>query len=141
MSQAPPAPEATVVATIKLLLDGKDLTITSLKQLRRAVAAHLELGQAASDGIGKDGLDHKMDWFNDLAQPLVDHIAWLLPAMQGPPDWLTPVNDFTRCYIALVTFSAVLDATAQVARTPLRTLHGLSREAIRDAVLDALAKP
>jgi hypothetical protein len=139
--QVPPVAEDRLVAAMKLVLDGKDLACTSLKDLRRAVADHLDLGQAASDGIGKDGLDNHKDWFNDVAQPIVDAIASLLPAMQGPPDWLTPMIASARSYVTLVTLSAVLDATVQVAHPPLRTLHGVTREIVRDAVLDALTNP
>ena len=40
-----------------------------------------------------------------------------------------------------VTFAAVLEATALRSETVLRTLKDLTREAVRDAVLDAVANP
>ena len=46
-----------------------------------------------------------------------------------------------RSMVFLVTFAAVLEETAAAATTPLRTLEGLTRENVRDAVLDAVANP
>ena len=137
----PDVKEDRVKVAINLVLDGKDLRETSLKKLRHAVAAHLQLGKPFSDGSGHDGLEGKKDWFNDLAQPIVDKLAFLLPSMQGPPEWLTQEDGAKRLNIYLVTFSAALPDTAQNAPTPLRTLNGLRRKDIRDAVLDALANP
>ena len=57
------------------------------------------------------------------------------------PDWLTAENEVAQCQVYLVTFSAVLAATALQAATPLVTLEGKTREQVRDAVLDAVANP
>jgi len=43
--------------------------------------------------------------------------------------------------VFLITFAAVLEETALTSTTPLKTLAGLTREMVRDAVLDAIANP
>ncbi len=99
-----PQPES-VVAAIKLVLDGKQLAETSAKSLRRLVAAHLKLGQPISDGVGTDGLENHKEWFNDLAQPVVDLVASVLP-VQGAPEWLQHFEDENaKVMITLITFS------------------------------------
>lgn len=57
------------------------------------------------------------------------------------PDWLTEEDATARSTVYLVTFAAVLDATALEAEVPLRGLAGLTREDIRDALLDAVQHP
>ena len=57
------------------------------------------------------------------------------------PDWLTEEDANARSTVYLVTFAAVLDATALEAETPLKSLEGLTRADIRDAVLDAVQHP
>ena len=57
------------------------------------------------------------------------------------PDWHTPEDDKARRMVFLITFAPVLAETALVAEQPLKTLDGLTREDIRDAVLDAIANP
>ena len=57
------------------------------------------------------------------------------------PDWLTPEDEGARSEVYLVTFAAVLAATAEQSDIPLRVLDAVTREMIRDAVLDAVANP
>ena len=57
------------------------------------------------------------------------------------PEWLTEEDDNARSMVYLVTFAAVLEATALQAETPLKSLEGLERADIRDAVLDAVQHP
>ena len=57
------------------------------------------------------------------------------------PEWQTPENEAAQCLVYLITFAAVLATTALEATVPLVTLEGLTREAVRDAVLDAVANP
>jgi hypothetical protein len=58
-----------------------------------------------------------------------------------PPDWLTEEDAAARSLVFLVTFAAVLEETALQSETPLKTLQGLSRAEIKDAILDAVAHP
>ena len=139
--QAQEVSDQQAVACIKLVLDGRDLSKTSLKQMRRLVAEQLQLGRAIPGEAGWDGLEGRKDWFEHLVQPIVDAVAATLPNSQGQPAWLTEVDDDARCFVTLITLSAVLPDTAQNAQPPLRTLENLSREDVRDAVLDALANP
>ena len=145
MSAQPPAQPALsdekAVACIKIVLDGQDLRITSLKKLRRLVSEHLQLGKAIVGEVGRDGLEGRKKWFETLVQPTVDVVALTLPTLQGQPAWLTDVEDAARCFVTLITFSAVLPDTAVNAQTPLQTLESLTRADVRDAVLDALANP
>lgn len=61
------------------------------------------------------------------------------------PDWLTAEDCLARNVVFLVTFAAILeapDAQGQYpAHVPPRSLEGVTREQIRDAVLDAVAHP
>jgi len=53
-----------------------------------------------------------------------------------------PTQDGTaRGLVWLITFAAVLPDTADQAAVPLRTLDAVTRENVRDAVLDAVAHP
>ena len=69
------AAKKQVIVAIKVVLDGKDLSQFGLKQLRHAVAAHLHMGNCFPSGDGRDGLEANKDWFNELAQPIVDELA------------------------------------------------------------------
>ena len=71
------AAKEQVIVAIKVVLDGEDLSQFGLKQLRHAVAAHLHMGNCFSSGDGRDGLEANQDWFNALAQPIVDELAAL----------------------------------------------------------------
>ena len=62
----------------------------------------------------------------------------------GNPDWFTGEVASARGMVYLVTFAAVLPdtvAAAAAGSAPLRSLEGITREQIRDAVLDACANP
>ena len=57
------------------------------------------------------------------------------------PQWLTTEAQDVQRDVFLVTFAHVLEATALSSSTPLRTLDGLTREDVRDAMLDAISNP
>lgn len=57
------------------------------------------------------------------------------------PDWLTEEDDGARSMVFLVTFAAILAESALEAELPLRTLDGLTRQDIHNAMLDAVANP
>eukprot|EP00973_Karenia_brevis_P066870 9296547-Karenia_brevis.AAC.1 len=57
------------------------------------------------------------------------------------PEWQTEEDGDARLMVFLVTFAAVLEATALASTTPLKSLQGLTRTNIQDAVLDAVANP
>ena len=59
----------------------------------------------------------------------------------APPDWMTDEDSTARCMVFLVTFAAVLAATALQSDTPLRVLDGMTRAAILAAILDAVENP
>jgi hypothetical protein len=56
-------------------------------------------------------------------------------------DWLTDEDDTARLAVYLVTLAQVLEAKALAADQPLRTLDGLSRADVRDAILGAVRSP
>jgi len=65
-----------------------------------------------------------------------------LPAADADkPEWFTPEDNTKRQHVFLVTFAAVLEETALRAELALRTLEGVTREVVRDALLDAVAHP
>ena len=129
-----PVPTDRLVSAIKVVLDGVDMQKCSVKKLRGLVAEHLQLGI--------DGLERQKDEFNNLVRPILDDIFAKCPAEQGgTPEWLTDVDENAKLTVFLITFAAVLNSSAEAAQTPLRTLDGLRREDIRDAVLDAFANP
>ena len=57
------------------------------------------------------------------------------------PDWMTSEDLNVQREVFLITFASVLESTALMASTPVRTLDGLTRENVRDAVLDAIGNP
>ena len=85
-----------------------------------------------STAVGADTLIAQVQDNAEQEQPIV---------MQGPPEWLTHPDESARCFVFLIALSAVLPDTAQNALQPLRTLDGLRRDDVRDAVLDALSNP
>ena len=56
-------------------------------------------------------------------------------------EWLTEEAEGKQCQVFLVTFAAVLAARALTAGTTLRTLEDVTREMVRDALLDAVRNP
>jgi len=127
-------PAAKITSAIKVELDGVDLKTCSLKKLRKSVAESLQ--------VGSDGLEHQKDEFNELARAVLEEFVPTCPALRGTkPEWLTDVDEQARLTVFFITFAKVLNSTTETAQTPLRTLDGLRREDIRDAVLDALANP
>jgi len=67
--------------------------------------------------------------------------APLAVVQQTHPDWLTDEDTSFRGLVTLVTLAAVLHETALASDTPLRTLNNVTREEVRDAVLDAVRNP
>jgi hypothetical protein len=61
--------------------------------------------------------------------------------VEQKPEWMTEENELSQTCVWLVTFAAVLDLTALQSETPLRTLAAVTREVVRDAVLEAVANP
>ena len=54
---------------------------------------------------------------------------------------LPPEDSSARGLVWLITFAAVLPDTADQAAVPLRILDAVTRENVRDAVLDAVENP
>jgi hypothetical protein len=78
-------------------------------------------------GLASNALDDRAEEVRMLAaQTISDLDDW----------WCVEAADH-RAQVALVTFAAVLETTALSADQPLRTLAQMSRESIRDAILDA----
>lgn len=95
---------------------------------------------ASSSSASSDSSDGEADQEAKEAPEAVE--AQEAVAAEAPkPDWLTEEEPDTRSMVFLVTFAAVLEEVALQSSTPLKTLEGLTREAIRDAILDAVANP
>ena len=56
-------------------------------------------------------------------------------------DWMRPEDTNVQSQVFLVTFASILSASALLASQPFRTLDDITREMVRDAVLDAVANP
>ena len=115
-----------ILQHLTALLEGRDLTAISVGALRRDLAARM--------GLEPDALDHKRDEIKRLTEEVVHELGNL-------PDWVTPINETARLMVYLVTLSAILPDTMQEHGVPLRNPSDLSREQVRDAVLDAVANP
>lgn len=94
---------------------------------------HLHLGKLRHDvasrlGFAADGLDHKAD---DVQAAATDVVTQL-------DDWWEPERGSARQQVYLVTFASVLASSAASAEVPLRTLQSVTRENIRDAILDTV---
>ena len=65
------------------------------------------------------------------------------PTEDEGPDWLVPEDLKARQMVYLVTFSALVEPEASVAAasTALKDVSNMTRDQIRDAVLDAVANP
>ena len=73
---------------------------------------------------------------------LVQRVILELQADAVPkPVWFVLEDEDASTAVYLVTFADVLKETALASGTPLRDLDGLTREDVRDAVLDAVANP
>ena len=119
--------EALEVAA-STLLTSLDTEVVTLKEFRKKLAVHVGLPEA--------GLD---DRAAEVKALVVRHLEG--KSDRERPDWLVTEEEHTRSQIALVTFAKVLAKTALEAQTPLKTLDGLTRENIRDAMLDAVQNP
>ena len=61
--------------------------------------------------------------------------------VENKPDWLADERPGDQQEVWLVTFAKILSETALQAAVPLKTLDEVSRETIRDSLLDAFANP
>ena len=112
------------------LLQLEDLDSVSVRDFRRKLAVHL--------GRGQEGLEGQAD---DMQQVLTEAVQELMAVRDAKRSWMLDEVPDARTSVYLVTFANVLNTTALHAATPLKTLEGASREAIRDAILDAVAHP
>ena len=126
----------------RALLQGVELVAVSVKAFRHRLAAHL--------GLQPDGLDDRREEVGEILRAAVQELhpeGAQAAAAAGPvgPDWDAPEDSKARQWVYLVTFAATLPGTAEAAAAgggpALRTLDGVSREQIRDAILDAVANP
>ena len=124
-------PAQDLLQHIKALLTGQDLTSISIGSLRHKLAQRL--------GLPLRSLDHRRQEIITLTTDAVQQIA-AADEQAVLPDWAAPVDDSARLMVYLVTLSAILQ-DAPVGGTPLRDPSGLSREQVRDAILDAVANP
>ena len=114
---------------------------TTLKMLRRMVVDHLRLGTSAKRALKES----RRTEFAELAQEVVQELLSSMPE-EGPPPpaWfrdLSMEDEEALTAIYLITLAGVLEDTAASAQTPLRTLDGITRDMVRDAVLDAIQNP
>ena len=126
---APPTRDALVTG-MKQLLHGQDLGAVSLRDLRKNLALHL--------GLDRTGLDHRRDEVRNLAEHIVRELAQEDEALQ---DWMHPVDQDSRLMVFLVTFSAILARYDITTEPALKNPTEMTREQLRDAVLDAVANP
>ena len=120
-----PLPDAHALreAVRNVILGGVDIGAVTIGALRGQLAEHL--------GLASNALDDRAEEVRMLAaQTISDLDDW----------WCVEAADH-RAQVALVTFAAVLETTALSADQPLRTLAQMSRESIRDAILDAVWAP
>ena len=115
-----------------------DLRNVSLKHLRWDVVNKLGLSKKQKRALeGPRRIE-----FSALAEKLVQEIAANAPNPSPPkPDWYGLEDEDACTTVYLVTLAFVLAETALASPTPLKTLDGLTREAVRDAILDAVGHP
>jgi hypothetical protein len=109
--------------------------------VRAKVVEHLHLGSSAK----KDLKHSRRTEFGELAQDVLQELLAALPA-EGPPPpvWfkdLSMEDEEALTAIYLITLAGVLEDTAASAPTPLKTLDGVTRAMVRDAVIDAIQHP
>ena len=125
----------TLRVAMKHVLVDKDLERSTLKTLRRDVVAHLKLPKTIKRQLeGSRRLD-----FSEMAQAVIKDMQAGAPAPK--PCWMVLEDEDASTSVYLVTLAAVLAETALDATTPLRTIEDLSREDVRDFVLDAISNP
>lgn len=123
---AQPSADDIRKALARLLLEGYELGKVTIGSLRKLVAQSL--------GLPADGLDTRSVEVRGLAQLVVGELT----------GWWTPeTTDARGREVYFITFAAVLasSSSAASASRPLRTLGQVSREDIRDAILDVVAQP
>ena len=67
--------------------------------------------------------------------------GWAAWATGPPLEWQTPEDDHAQRYVFLVMISAVLPETQSSTEAPPRDVQELSRPAVLQALLDAVAHP
>jgi hypothetical protein len=117
---------ARVALEARKLLDKEDLDTLSVGDFRRKLAVHL--------GLAEDGLEAQKDEVTFV-------VAGLVKELSVSRDWMVKEDPKARAYVYLITFAGVLEGTALQADMPLKSLDGVTREALRDAVFDAVAHP
>jgi len=123
---AEPSAESIKQTLTRLMLDGDELDKVSVGALRKSASQSL--------GLPADGLDARSVEVQSLVAGIVNDLAgW----------WSPEVDDGRALEVYLVTFAAVLAASSAAgpAAQPLRTLDQISRENIRDAILDVFRTP
>lgn len=122
-----PSTESITQALTCRMLEGDALDKVSMGKLRRLTAESL--------GLPADGLDARSVDVQNIANEIVQALAgWWGPELAA---------DHRGLEVYLITFAAVLSASvsATAASRPLRSLEGLSRADIRDAILDVFNSP
>ena len=80
--------------------------------------------------------------FQEAAKEVLDGMRAQAPAPSPVrPEWCVLEDEDVSTSVYNVTFAAILAKTAEAAATPLRTLEGVARENIRNALLDAVVNP
>ena len=141
MAGAEPPTRAQLEEASRALVKEVQIHAISIQAFRHRLAAHF--------GLQPDGLDDRRDEVREVARSVLEGLGPEAGAAAAPgpagPDWDEPENPKARQWVYLVTLAATLPETAEAAAggggVPLRTLDGLSREQIRDAVLDAVRNP
>ena len=127
--------DAQLKSAIKEVVVGKDLDKISLRQLRKGVVRLLDLPKSAKRQLENS----RREAFTDLVQITLREVRG--DNARPKPDWQTMEDEDVLTSVYLVTLAEILSETAQAASTPLRPIAGLSREGVRDVVLDAVKNP
>ena len=120
---------------VKRIVEGKNLKDITLKQLRRGVVGALDLPKAAKRQLEGS----RRDAFAELVRLTLENLRGA--DAEPKPNWQTLEDEDALTSVYLVTLAQVLGETAQGASTPLRSIDKMSREEVRDAVLDAIQNP
>ena len=112
-------------------------------KLRLLVSRFSGPGMPSSSGSSSSSSSSSSE--SEAGDDVVEALEQVVERAPSPPPaapvWLTKEDDTARSMVFLITFAAVLDETALLAEAPLKTLEGMTREDVRDAILDAVANP
>ena len=117
---------------LKDILRSEDLAAVTIRWARRRLAVHLNMGE--------HGLETRKE---EVAQVIQQAVAELTAERDATLSWLTAEDQEARQQIFLVTFAALLhssDSPLEGAQ-PLVDPSSISKETIRDALLDSISKP